>query len=509
MIEVDVHQQLHAFLRDQGEGHWPHHLTVARLVARALRLQRSALIQVSASASYQGHYRLSYLASLMMWPGPAILVAPETVQQSLLHSEIPRLREWMRLQKPICTGPHWPHPSFAGVLLLSPHAWLEQHSTTPSPLPPGIPTLVDGADHLETWAQSHLTLSLQPQDWDQLMWCYPQQADGIRDVRAQLTCDIFQHPDNPYNCILIDPPKQQLLHGLYQTLSTSDPTAIPSTWQWLWQRLSEDNQLTWVQINRQQGSFILHTAPIAVSTILKDLWSHQAVVLLGSAFDLEPRATLYRQKVGLGDLTQVQFAAERQTEAVHLYLPDGLPMPNTPEFQAVLLQQFNRLLMVSRDTSQSIVLIIEDSPLKSQVASVLAAEYGSRIRVETTPIRADSILITGWDYWLQAQQRVPSPQLLAIATLPIPSLEDPRVAGRVAYYKRRRQDWFRLYLLPEALRTLQQAIAPVRAYQGVVALLDNRVLHRSYGKQVLAALSPYARIDYVEANLLASTHDLV
>jgi ATP-dependent DNA helicase DinG len=124
-------------------------------------------------------------------------------------------------------------------------------------------------------------------------------------------------------------------------------------------------------------------------------------------------------------------------------------------------------------------------------------------------LNADTILVTGWDFWLQVQHRLPSPQLLAIATLPIPSLEDPRVAGRVAYYKRRRQDWFRLYLLPEALRTLQKATAPVRDRQGVVALLDNRVLHRSYGKQVLTALSPYARINYVEAHLSTSTHDLV
>jgi len=33
--------------------------------------------------------------------------------------------------------------------------------------------------------------------------------------------------------------------------------------------------------------------------------------------------------------------------------------------------------------------------------------------------------------------------------LPLPSLENPLVAGRVAYYKRSRQDWFR-HVLPAA-----------------------------------------------------------
>jgi len=80
-----------------------------------------------------------------------------------------------------------------------------------------------------------------------------------------------------------------------------------------------------------------------------------------------------------------------------------------------------------------------------------------------------------------------------MATLPLPSLENPLVAGRVAYYKRLRQDWFRLYLLPTALMELQRAIAPVRANQGTVAILDNRVNHRSYGRQILQVLDPALR----------------
>ncbi|MGL6282561.1 MAG: helicase C-terminal domain-containing protein, partial [Microcoleaceae cyanobacterium] len=86
-------------------------------------------------------------------------------------------------------------------------------------------------------------------------------------------------------------------------------------------------------------------------------------------------------------------------------------------------------------------------------------------------------------------------------TLPIPSLENPLVAGRVAYHKANGQDWFRLYLLPMALRQLQRAIAPGRGYSqgrenpGILALLDSRVIYRSYGQEILAAVSPFARIN--------------
>lgn len=152
------------------------------------------------------------------------------------------------------------------------------------------------------------------------------------------------------------------------------------------------------------------------------------------------------------------------------------------------------------------VILVGDMPLKSQVGATLAASFGSRVQVEKTCLDDNGILVSGWEFWRQHQTVLPEPKLLAIATLPLPSLEDPLVAGRVAYYKRLRQDWFRLYLLPAALNELQRAIAPVRNCQGVVALLDSRVLHRSYGSQFLAALSPLARINYLDSSLFSQSN---
>ncbi|HEY9700930.1 MAG TPA: helicase C-terminal domain-containing protein, partial [Allocoleopsis sp.] len=101
-------------------------------------------------------------------------------------------------------------------------------------------------------------------------------------------------------------------------------------------------------------------------------------------------------------------------------------------------------------------------------------------------------------FWQENKEKLPKPGLIAIATLPIPSLENPLVAGLVTYYKQKRKDWFRLYLLPTALRELQRAIAPVRTSEGILAILDNRVNLRSYGKDILSVLSPFARINYID-----------
>ncbi len=505
VIEVEVHQQLRAFLREQGEPDWPHHLTMARLVARAMRLGRSALIQAGAPAGDHGRYRLSYLMPLLLWQESAILVAPEAVLQRLLMVELPRLRQWITTDKPVRTGDHWHEP---GLLLTTPQAWLTDRLLAQGRFPKNILTVVDGADHLEDWTRQLLTLTLKSQDWDQLQQQLPEQADQLRDLRVQLTRSIFQHPVNPYDRYLLEAPDCEALRQFTAGLKIAQ-SAWPPVWQQLSQRLQDNEQILWAEVARQQGQFSLHVAPATVAPKLQPVWAQQPVVLIGGALDLEADAAIFKQRLGLEDLTCVKFSLNRQHELLQLYLPDGLPMPNTPQFQSVLIQEIRALLTASYRANQGLtVLLIGDLPLKAQVGSILAGELGSRVQVEKTCLDESGILVTGWEFWRAHQAVLPAPHLLVIATLPLPSLEDPLVAGRVAVYKRSRQDWFRLYLLPQALAELQRAVAPVRGH-GVVALLDSRVNHRSYGQQVLTALSPLARINYVDASLFMPFEQLM
>lgn len=529
MIEVEVHQQLRAFLREQGEPYWPHHLTMARLVARALRLGRSALIQAGPPSGDRGRYRLSYLASALIWSEPVVLVASESLQQRLLMVEIPRLQQWIQTPKAIQIGDCWPYAGFQGLLMVTPDIWLADRLGEQKRFPEGIPVILDGVDDLETWTRDRMTASLHPGDWDALMLACPAHSAAILDVRAHLMQSIFQHPASPYECCLLEASEQDSLHYLYQELNSSsietelsspDPIAkanatvphveeyktLPTSWQKFWRYFQAEGQLLWARIARRQGQFSLHCAPIDISIPLQSVWTQQPVVLIGGALDLESTAPTYRQRIGLEDLTCVKFPPDRQSELIQLYLPDGLPMPNTPQFQAALVQQIRELLSASLGVQGLTAILVSDMPLQAQLASILASEFGSRVQVEKTCLDDNGILVTGWEFWQQHQGVLPAPHLLAIATLPIPSLENPLVAGRVNHYKRLHQDWFRLYLLPEALTRLQRAIAPIRECQGTVALFDNRVIHRSYGKQVLAALSPLARSNYFDPSLLVENN---
>jgi ATP-dependent DNA helicase DinG len=501
VIEVEVHQQLRAFLKEQGEPYWAHHLTMARLVARALRLGRSALIQTGAPSGYHGRYRLSYLVPILMWQEPVILVASESVQQRLLMVEIPRLSQWIDPPKPIQVSDRW-LPDYRGILFTTPDSWLRDRINQENRFPAHIPTLIDGVDDLETWARTQLTHQIQPTDWSALMLACPAHQDFIRDIRVQLTRAAFQHPPNPYDCYLIELFEREILTSLRKQLAHQP---LPPIWDHFFKQIQTEGQLVWTEIARQSGQFSLHCTPTDIASILSSVWSQQPTVLIGGALDLDTEATIYRERLGLGDdLTCLKFALDRQDDLIQLYQPEGVPMPNTPQFQTALLKELRSLLSASASVQGLSVILIGDTPLRAQVGSILAAEFGSRVQVERTCLDENGILVAGWEFWREHQSVLPAPDVLAIATLPIPSLEDPLVAGRVSRYKQLRKDWFRLYLLPEALSELQRAIAPVRDRQGVVALLDSRVIHRTYGSQVLAALSPLARINYLDANLFAN-----
>lgn len=514
MIEVEVHQQLRAFLKEQGEPFWPHHLTMARLVARALRVSRSALIQAGTPSGYYGRYRLSYLMPAVLWPGPVILVVPEVMRQRLLLVEIPRLQQWMSVPKPIQLGDRWPGDTYQGLLLTSPEAWIQDRLSDSGHFPDGIPTIIDGVEALESQVREQLTVDFHPHDWNHLMLACPGHAEVIRNTRVQLTHSIFQHPRNPYDCYLIDATEHEMLLSLGHHLKAPHPQADefqqPSlaptaAWEFFIDQSQQSGQLMWTTVNREQGQFSLHCCPFDITAAIAPVWEKQPVVLIGGLLDLESDAPVFRQRLGLGDLTCLKFSPDPQSELIHLYLPDRIPMPNTPQFQPALMQELRSLISAQADahTQGLIVVLVGDVPLKAQVAARLASEYGSRVQVEKTCLDDNAILVTGWEFWQEHQAVLPNPALLAIATLPIPSLEHPLVSGRVSHYKRLRQNWFRLYLLPETLTALQQAIAPMRESQGTVALLDNRVNHRSYGSQVLAALTPHSRISYLDSKLFA------
>ncbi len=490
VIEAEVHTYLRSFLRNQPHLTWPHHLTMARLVARALRLKRPALMQTGTADGYC----FSYLTPALLYARPVIVVAPKRKQKQLLDSAIPQLKEWLDTTTPVRVWEEtkaFSLQNYSGIVLVSPHDWLRDRLFQEGFFPPNIPTIFDEADDLETYARETLTLRFSTPHWNQLLYDYPQHREVIRDVRVELTKMLYNRPQNPYECLLLNEPEQDILRRLYEVFREVAPE---HHFCQFFQQAQQANQLFWAEIHRETGEFAIACCPVSIAESLTPLWTQQPTVFIGGFLDWEKEAPVYRQKLGIGEMTCLRFSRDRHHDSIHLYIPDGLPMPNTPSFQPALQEKLRHLITEANFKQNLVVILVSDVPLKRQVATDLAGEFGSRVRLENTQLKENGILVCSWEFWRQHQQELAIPQLLVMTTIPLPSLENPVVAGQVAYYKQKRLDWFRLYLLPTALRELQRAVEPLRETQAVTAFLDSRVSHRSYGKTILSALEPYFKV---------------
>ncbi len=495
MLEVEVHQCLKSFLK-HNQSPWHHHLTMARLVARALRLGRSALIQTGAS-SYQ--YKLSYLIPALLDQSPVIIVIPEEFQQQLLTQDIPILQQELNLNKTVEIGDYWHWQNdFSGVLLTSPQTWLSDRLANLRAFPPHIPTLIDQADDLESYTHDCLTASIISENWQELMNNCLDLQELIRDTRIKLTKAIFERPPNPYECWVVETAEKELLYQFFQEIKPYF-SEVPVFAQF-WQKWQSDCPLLWASINRKKGQFNLFCSPVNLAHRLSLIWEKQTVVIIGSCLDYTTEAPIFRQQIGLDNVTCVKFSPNSNKEQFQLYIPDRFPLPNTPQFEGALMAKIEEFLAYTNQIENPVVILVNDVPLKGKIGAILAGKFGSRVQVENPKLAPNSILISSWEFWQKYQFKIPIPQLLIMATLPLPSLENPLVAGKVEYYKKQKQDWFRLYLLPHSLREIQRSILSIRETQGVVALLDNRVNYRSYGAKILESLEPFARSNYIDSS---------
>jgi ATP-dependent DNA helicase DinG len=498
LLEAEVHASLRSFLRVQNYPFWSHHLTMARLISRAIRLKRSALIQ---TGSTMHRYWVSYLIPALLSQESIVLVVPAAQHPRLLNEEIAHLQRWLESYNPVQIVDRLSPELRLGLTIISPENWLRDRLNPNRAFAQSVPTLIDSADELEAWTKEILSVALTASDWETAKSHYPQQLDLIRNLRINLTKAIFSHPRNPYECYRLDAEELYPLRRWLKILAQE--SRLISPFREFWQRWQSDNQILWATVERETGQFTLQISPVEVASVLQPIWEEAPVVFMGGFLDAEKSAPTYRQQMGLGEMLCLQFSPTRQSENIQLYLPDRLPLPNTPEFRGLMMDQIFSLMAIANPNPKPIAILVDDVPLKAQIGVNLAAELGSKVQVEKPISDRGGILVCGWDYWHRHNQQMATPQLLIMVTLPLPSLEDPLVAGRVAYFKRQHKDWFRLYLLPTALLALQQAVMPLRESQALVAVLDSRVNSRSYGHRVLNALEPYAKVNYLDKSWLA------
>ena len=143
------------------------------------------------------------------------------------------------------------------------------------------------------------------------------------------------------------------------------------------------------------------------------------------------------------------------------------------------------------------MVLSDDNCLKTNLATELAAHYGKTVLLESEPSLNDEILCASYEWWIKNSLSIQIPEQIIIPLLPIPNMSEPINVFTVSHSKRSSLDWFREFLLPEAILKLEKSISPLRRNSGKLIILDGRAKKRRWGRLLLQGIQPSKQINYM------------
>ena len=478
MLEARAHQQLKHLLQQEGHRRWPHHFTLSRLVARSLRRQDHTLIRL-APGSDPG-WLISLLVPLALAESSLALICSDALRQRLLQVEWPRLTA-AGLNPPCWQGATAPPPGT--VWLLSPSELVQVWR---SGLLGERQLVVPEAEMAELLLREAAAVVIEPSHWDDLRRGQPLASGSLLDLHERLSRRILGQPSGAGRMVAIRDEDEMPLRDLLRLLGP-----LPDPWQ-RWLDCGGSAWTSWAVVDPALLQWQLHRRPLEPFDALADLLRGRGVILAGTLPQGSARGTVQQPRGGgFQPVVTVSLADPQLADPLPLFAPLRQPLPNSPLYSQHLLEQSRRLVLGQAGLT---VVLVDDPALQRGLASGLAAEFGSRVTLATTAPETNGVIVCDWTWWLEQQQRLPQPCQIVVALLPIASLEDPLTAARVQQLRLQGRDWFRELLLPEALGRLERGVAGLRQGSGRLAVLDGRLRHRSWGRQVLAALEPWCEL---------------
>jgi len=256
----------------------------------------------------------------------------------------------------------------------------------------------------------------------------------------------------------------------------------------------------------RRTNIFLQATPIDVGQILREcLWSKidtavlaSATLAVGGGFDY------IRQRLGLDHAREaiVPSHFDYASQAI-LYVPADLPDPRTPQFVAQASDRVRLLLEITR--GRAFVLFTSYAQMNEIYDRLLGylefpmlkqGDAPKSALLEEFRITPNAVLFGTSSFWQGVDVQGEQLSCVIIDRLPFAVPRDPVVAARVKAIDHGGGNAFYDYQVPGAVITLKQGFGRlIRSLhdRGVLALLDNRILKKQYGRVFVESLPSYSR----------------
>src|SRR5579872_7492428 len=273
---------------------------------------------------------------------------------------------------------------------------------------------------------------------------------------------------------------------------------------------SEDrNTVFWIErrrTGREKLNVSLQATPIDVGPVLREcLWSKlDTVVLTSATLAVGGGFDYIRQRLGIEHAKDLVLPShfDYPNQAI-LYVPPDLPDPRTPQFSVKAADRIRKLLEITR--GRAFVLFTSYAQMRDiyqrllgevEFPMLLQGDAPKSALLEEFRITPNCVLFATASFWQGVDVQGEQLSCVIIDRLPFAVPSDPVVAARVKAVDADGGNAFFQYQVPAAVITLKQGFGRlIRSLhdRGLLALLDNRILKKQYGRVFVESLPNYRR----------------
>lgn len=281
----------------------------------------------------------------------------------------------------------------------------------------------------------------------------------------------------------------------------------------------KEEYVYWVErTGRQQSTYHLQAAPIDLSSVLRQLIYREthSSIMTSATLSVSKNLNYFQSRIGgeIAETLQLDSPFDYPNQ-MKVFIPRHIPEPKNTQYEDALahwIQYFVSqthgkafVLFTSYGVMQRIAQKLQLWFEEKNILLLLHGSDGSRHNLlKKFKEDTDSVLFGTDSFWQGVD--VPGEALsnVIITRLPFAVPDHPLIEAKLEMIENQGGDPFREYSLPEAILRFCQGVGRLirtQSDKGQVAILDSRILSKTYGKSFLAKL-PQCPVTILEDKFL-------
>ncbi len=276
-----------------------------------------------------------------------------------------------------------------------------------------------------------------------------------------------------------------------------------------WQAGDVPETVRWLEVFHHTVQ--LNSTPLSIADIFaKQLASHpRAWIFTSATLAVKGNFAHYQHQMGLWNArTACWDSPFNYPEQALLYVPQGLPEPNTEGYTDAVVEAALPLIGASAGRA---FLLFTSLRAMQHAHDRLQAEFDRRgwkypLMMQGEGSRnellarfrehGNAVLLGSQSFWEGVDVRGEALSLVVIDKLPFAPPDDPVLAARIAEMNKQGRNAFMEFQLPRAIINLKQGAGRLirdEHDRGVLMICDPRLIGKHYGKRVWQSLPPFKR----------------